>query len=175
MTNTPPKTENFQRAIEIMDMAIKIAQGTRATIHVTRANQVLKALQHHAIASYHPPQPCDDLLKALEYADKELTAIYKEISGKYDITVGQFGRLETMRAAIAKYKATQGMQKRKDEFVTVPMKDIVAMRDCIMQQDNGVCDTIWLYPGSGISITLYDYLQCLIEDSSAPTTQGETS
>lgn len=112
MTNTPPKTENFQRAIEIMDMAIKIAQGTRATIHVTRANQVLKALQHHAIASYHPPQPCDDLLEALEfYACSENRGLKKmgtfnggEVYG--DALLIDNG--DKARAAIAKYKATQG-------------------------------------------------------------------
>lgn len=46
-----------------------------------------------------------EILQALKYAYAELDAVYGTISKHYTISLGRFGRLESMREIIAKAKS----------------------------------------------------------------------
>lgn len=60
-------------------------------------------------------------------------------------------------------------------MVLVPIKEIKAMADCLTHRANGVYDTVWLYPDTGIGITLHDCLTSYLEDAAPPSEGGNTN
>lgn len=99
--NTPLKTEDFIAALRDWK-SLSLTWEYTARKH---NDVIIDALERCA----HGPQPCDDLLEALEICSKALNYIIeKSKKNRDDALLGYVLTADKARAAIAKYKATQG-------------------------------------------------------------------